>query len=90
MGWDASADLHGDQLGLTFMENGSPVFPTIETAVFGRATSVTADQTPDFTIEGGAFVAPVTASDGNWNLRVVARAPDGTKFQQRIVVGSAS
>lgn len=86
LGWDVSAWLKGDQLHLTFEADGAAVAPAIESAVFGRATSVAADQTPEFTFDGAAFVAPVTADGGNWNLRVKAIAPDGTLFAQRIVV----
>ena len=86
LGWEVSAQLQEDHLRLTFAKEGAPVAPQIETAVFGRATSVAEDQTPQFTFDGTAFVAPVEAGRGNWNLRIVARAADGTMFQQRIVV----
>ena len=55
-------------------------------AVFGKATQVKADVTPDFTFVDGVFVAPVTAAPGNWNLRLKAVAGDGTTFHQRLVV----
>ncbi|MEL7092498.1 MAG: FixH family protein [Pseudomonadota bacterium] len=87
--WDVSATLEGDMLALRFAKDGAPVVPLIERAVFGRATSVAADQSPAFTYRDGAFVAPVEAGPGNWNLRVVARAGDGTLFKQRIVVEAA-
>lgn len=86
LGWEVAARLEGSQLILTIAKDGNPVEPQIESAVFGRATSVAADQSPAFTFDGTAFKAPVTAGDGNWNLRLVARARDGTLFQQRIVV----
>ena len=86
LGWDVSARLEGDRLVLRFLEDGQAIAPVIEGAVFGRATSVAADQTPDFVYDAGAFVAPVEAGPGNWNLRIKARAADGTAFQQRIVV----
>lgn len=86
LNWDVAARLDGGDLVLTITESGAPVQPEIERAVFGRATSVAADQTPDFVFDGTAFVAPVSAGDGNWNLRLIARAADGTLFQQRIVV----
>lgn len=86
LNWTVSARLNDDQLVLTFSQDGHAVQPIIERAVFGRATSVTADQTPDFEFDGTAFLATVDAGDGNWNLRITARAADGTLFQQRIVV----
>jgi nitrogen fixation protein FixH len=85
-----SARLNGDQLVLTFLQDGHAVQPVIERAVFGRATSVTADQTPEFQFDGTAFRATVEAGEGNWNLRISARATDGTLFQQRIVVEPAT
>ena len=86
LGWDVSAHLDGNRLFLRFDTAQGPTAPVIETAVFGRATSVMADQSPEFTFDGAAFVATVEAGAGNWNLRVKARAAAGTLFQQRIVV----
>jgi len=31
-------------------------------------------------------VAPVDLVDGNWNIRMVALAPDGTTFEQRVIL----
>ena len=42
-----------------------------------------------FTFDGKALRAPVMAGKGNWNLRLRARAEDGTLFQQRIIVRNA-
>lgn len=86
LGWDVAARLEGDILALRFDRRGTAVSPVIESAVFGRATSVAADQSPAFIFDGARFVAPVDAGTGNWNLRVVAVAEDGTRFRQRIVV----
>lgn len=84
--WDVSATLNGDQLSLRIVQDGQPVAPHIEREVFGRATNVSADQTPEFIYQDGAFRAPVIAGPGNWNLRLVAMAEDGTRFEQRIIV----
>lgn len=84
--WDVTAEVTGTQLRVEVMRDGRPVRPEIVEATFGRATSVAADQVPDFTYRGGGFVAPVTAGAGNWNLRLKMRAEDGTLFRQRIVV----
>lgn len=89
LGWDVAAKLEGSELVLTIVENGNPIAPTIEKAVFGRATSVQADQIPEFVFDGVSLRAPVVAGDGNWNLRLQARSDDGTLFQQRIIVGVA-
>ena len=87
--WDVSAYLQGNQLVLEIAKDGQAIEPEIVSAVFSRATSVRVDQTPQFTFDGSAFSAPVEAEPGNWNLRLVARAADGTMFRQRIIVESA-
>ena len=89
LGWDVSARLEHDELVLVILQNGHAVSPQIEKAVFGRATSVAADQTPDFRFDGSALRAPVEAGPGNWNLRLLAVAEDGTRFQQRIIVSGS-
>ena len=86
LGWDVAAVVEGDVLRLTILKDGAALAPVIEQAIFGRATSVVADQNLDFAFDGRALVAPVEAGPGNWNLRLKARAEDGTLFQQRIIV----
>jgi len=86
LGWDVSASVSGGLLHLVIEHQGAALSPVIEQAIFGRATSVAADQLPDFVFDGTALVAPVEAGPGNWNLRLKARAADGTLFQQRIIV----
>lgn len=90
LGWQVAAWLEGDRLVLQITDGDAPVNPVIESAVFGRATSVARDQTPDFVFNGDTHVASVLAGGGNWNLRVKIRAADGTLFQRRIIVGQAS
>lgn len=89
LGWDVSAALSQNRLALRILQAGHPIAPTIESAVFGRATSVMSDQTPVFTFDGVSHVATVIGGPGNWNLRLVARAADGTLFRQRVIVESA-
>lgn len=86
LGWVVSADVDHNLLKLVILQDGTGIAPQVEEATFGRATSVVADQTPDFTFDGNALVAPVNAGPGNWNLRVKLRAANGVLFQQRIVV----
>lgn len=89
LGWQVSAQIAGDTLRLFITRDGTAQVPVIEQATFGRATSVARDQELAFTFDGTAFTAPVTAGAGNWNLRLKARAGDGTLFQQRIIVRTA-
>jgi nitrogen fixation protein FixH len=87
LGWDVSADVQDDMLILSVRDaNDMPVMLQGISATFGRATHVKDDQTPDFTYSDGQYLAPVTVGRGNWNLRLEAFAPDGTPFQQRIVI----
>ena len=87
LGWDVTALLEGNDLVLTFLHDGQPVAPKIEQATFGRATTVAADQIPDFVFDGRSYRAAVQVPDGNWNLRLRVRAADGTLFQRRIIIG---
>ncbi len=86
LGWDVSASLDGNILSLIILQNGQLIAPDIEEATFGRATNVAFDETPNFAFDGTALRAQVVAGTGNWNLRLKARAEDGTLFQQRIIV----
>lgn len=86
LGWDVSAWVADDKLHLQVLKNDRALAPTIENAVFGRATNVSQDQVPEFEFNGRSYVAPVRNEGGNWNLRVKLRAADGTLFQQRIIV----
>lgn len=85
LGWDVRVEVDGAYLRVIFTDaEGAPVDVASMQATLGRATHVRDDQTPDFRYERGMFTAPVTLEPGNWNLRLVAFAPDGTQFQQRI------
>lgn len=86
LGWDVTATLEGGVLALEILEDGQPIAPEITGAVFGRATTVAADQTPEFTFDGRRLLAEVDAGAGNWNLRLSARSANGTEFRQRIIV----
>lgn len=86
LGWDVGAKVEAGQLRLSFSKDGAPVEPEIVSAVLGRATNVASDETPILVFDGSDFTAPVDLAAGNWNLRLVAKAEDGTEFKQRIIV----
>ena len=87
LGWQVTGEVVNDQLHLSIRDrDGTPVEVAKLSATFGRATHVKDDQTPDFVFDGADYVAPVTVGEGNWNLRMVARAKDGTEFTQRVVI----
>ena len=87
LGWTVGAVVHQDELQLSITDStGAPVQVADVTSTFGRATDIADDQTPAFAFDGTLYRAPVVTSGGNWNLRLVVHAADGTLFQQRIVV----
>ena len=88
LGWDVGAVVHKDgELVLSITDkDGNPVEVQSVTGIFGRATNVRDDQTPEFVFDGSVYRAPVTTAAGNWDLRLEAVAQDGTRFHQRIVV----
>ena len=87
LGWTIDASVHDDILALSVTDKaGAPVELADLEATFGRATSVKDDQSPAFKYEDGAYKAAVKNAPGNWNLRMVAKAADGTEFRQRVIV----
>lgn len=87
LGWTVSADHTGGLLILRIVdEAGVPIAVADLDATVGRATHVQDDQEPDFKFDGNAYVAPVALDGGNWNIRMTARAQDGTLFEQRVVL----
>ncbi len=87
LGWSVAADVQNEELHVSITDaDGAPVEVASIEGTFGRATSVRDDQSPDFVFDGEVYAAPVTTAAGNWNLRMVAVADDGTEFRQRVVV----
>ena len=87
LGWTVEAAIDGTQLSLSFEDDIGPVEPQITKATLGRPTHVGDDRSPQFTFDGTLFVTDVPGlGPGNWNLRLVAVAEDGTVFRRRIVL----
>ncbi|MEO3413558.1 FixH family protein [Roseovarius sp. CAU 1744] len=87
LGWVIRADHADGELRLAITDRaGDPVSVQSLDATVGRATHVHDDQKPEFTFDGAAYTAPVRLADGNWNIRMVAIAADGTEFTQRVVL----
>lgn len=87
LNWTVRAEVQDDVLVLSISDlAGRPVQPASMEATLGRATHVGDDRTPAFSFDGQNFVAPAELAPGNWNLRLLATAEDGTKFRQRIVI----
>ena len=86
LNWTVGAVAQNGVIRLSITRDQVPVQAVIRSAVLGRATNVQQDQTPEFQFDGTAYVAPAILADGNWNLRLVAVAKDGTTFKQRVIV----
>ncbi|MBD3679119.1 MAG: FixH family protein [Rhodobacteraceae bacterium] len=87
LGWQVSATIKDGELLLSIRDtSGVPVVPQSVSGTLGRATTVAYDSTPEFSFDGQNHVARVEVTPGNWNLRLVAVAEDGTEFRQRIPI----
>ena len=87
LGWTVQANLAEGELVVAISDDaGLPIRAEAFDAVVGRATHVADDRRPEFAFSGGAYRAPMTLGDGNWNIRLEARADDGTVFRQRVVL----
>ncbi|MGC3938858.1 FixH family protein [Roseobacter sp. EG26] len=85
LGWSVALKAEETDVILSITDKkGDPVkVKSLETTL-GRATHVRDDQKPAFVFDGRNYVASVTLAEGNWNLRMVAIADDGTAFRQRV------
>lgn len=87
LGWNVDAGVENGVLTIAFRDDsGAPVDVAGIDATLGRATHVQDDRAPDFSYSDGVFTAPVDIEPGNWNVRLLAKAPDGTEFRQRVVL----
>lgn len=87
LGWTVGATLADDQLRLEFTDRyGHPVRLADLDVRVGRATHVADDLTPEFLFDGAAYTATIPRVKGNWQIRLKARASDGTLFAQRIAL----
>ena len=90
LGWKVAAGVDGRaMLRIAFTgRSGLPVEVKPRwTATVGRPTHVRDDIEPDFSYADAApFTAPVDLGPGRWDIRMVATAPDGTAFRQRIAL----
>jgi nitrogen fixation protein FixH len=87
LGWSVRADARDGLVILSITdENGEPVEVVALDATLGRATQIKDDVKPDFQFDGTAYVAPVDLASGNWNIRMTARAENGTEFSQRVIL----
>ncbi|HEV8036957.1 FixH family protein [Yoonia sp.] len=87
LNWDVSADISGGVLTVNILDHrGAPLQAEITRAILGQATNVNMDTVPEFIWTGTQYTAPVTMTEGYWNLRLELIAPDGTKFRRRFPI----
>lgn len=87
LGWSVDAGVHENVLTVAFTgRTGYPVEVKSLEATVGRPTQVRDDRTPEFSYSDGTFTALVDLEPGRWDIRMVATAPDGTPFRQRIAL----
>lgn len=87
LGWTVSAQQVDGMLTLSITDAaGMPVEVQELNALLGRPTHVKEDSEPAFVFDGTAYVAPMDLDDGNWDLRMIATAEDGTEYRQRLKV----
>ncbi len=87
LGWTVRAVHSGGYLHLSITDKaGTPVRVQSLQAIVGRATDEKDDVTPVFEFNGLTYEAPVVLGAGNWNIRMLVMAADGTEFRQRIVL----
>lgn len=85
LGWVVTPVYEAGQMRLRIVDpEGQPVRPRSLTVRIGRPTHVRDDVTPEFQWIRGEYVADVALSPGQWNINLVAEAPDGTIFRQRL------
>jgi nitrogen fixation protein FixH len=87
LGWTVEAEAGNGQITLSITDvEGNPVKVAALKATLGRPTQMKDDTTPDFKFDGAVYAAPVVLEAGKWNVRMIARADDGTEFTQRLIV----
>jgi len=84
LGWQTRVEVAEGELRLFVSDPDGAADVARLSATLGRATHNRDDVTPEFRRIPGGFATPVTLEPGNWNLRLVATAADGTEFRQRV------
>ena len=87
LGWSVDAVARDGRVVLSITDtDGNPVKVASLLATVGRPTQIREDTSPDFKFDGTAYVAPVDLRPGNWDVRMVARASNGTEFTRRLTL----
>jgi len=87
LGWSVRASHADGLLRLAITDSdGAPVEVQKLKAILGRTTDISDDRTPAFAFNGKAYIAAVDLGGGNWVIRMIATAEDGTEFRQRVML----
>lgn len=87
LGWTVEPSYEGGvlEIAVTGPKGGVAEVAKFE-AMIGRTTERQHDQSPEFALARGRFVAPMDLARGRWEIRVKAEAADGTPFEQRLIL----
>ena len=86
LGWDVDVRVEGGEVLLDIADaSGAVVRPAELRGLFGVVTHKREDQQLQWVETRTGYAAPIRAREnGNWLLKIEARAADGTPFNQRI------
>lgn len=85
LGWDVAAYYTQGKITLAVTDaNGVAVRVASIEASIGRATHVASDVTAELSFDGQSYSGPIDLEPGHWQVRMSARAKDGTAFEHRL------
>jgi len=85
LGWEVTARYTPGEITLAVTDaNGVAVRVASIEASIGRATHVASDVTPELSFDGQSYSGTVDLAPGHWQVRMSARAADGTAFERRL------
>ena len=84
LGWSMTPGYEQGRMTLAFHgADGQPVQVQDLQVLVGRTTEAKDDAFPVFVQDGAVYAAEVPLHKGKWMVKVTARSPDGTLFEQR-------
>ncbi|MDF1873355.1 FixH family protein [Vannielia sp.] len=88
LGWVAEPRYENGVLTVAVTEAETGKLAKVEefTAMVGRTTERQHDREPEFALGAEGFSSPMELGPGRWEIRVQAKAADGTDFIQRLIL----
>lgn len=84
LGWTMTPAYDQGRMTLAFTgHDGAPVQVQDLQVLVGRTTEASDDSFPAFSLTGNLYAADVDLHKGKWMVKVTAKSPDGTLFEQR-------